>query len=488
MDSDPTVQSGHGIMPTICSGSNVGSLCSTVWHTDISFPTPFATPPNVLVSPEHVSDQGGCVGGSTDAVICYPSNVSTNGFRLSCGGSPAWDACGAYAGYTSLARAGWLAKESTPSQQVESGHDIETTLCDTAFRPSGSGVCSGNYYTTVTFPQHFSAPPHVIISPEHVSTGPTCAGGGTDALKCEADNVTATGFRAVCWGSPQYDECGAADEGGTTKATFGYMAISDSSSLSCSVTFDKNPISQGSSTTIHWTSSGAQLFYINNIGYVGRSGSAILAPSQTTDYSGYVNDKADGTGNTVSCPAPPLVVSSTQCPPGQVLQPSGTCAAQCPIGYVWDGAQCVFSACPSGYILQGNQCVVSNQCTTPPHCSGNDLVNSCTGATIQTCSFGCASGACIPPASLSATLNAAPSLLHRGNTTTVLWSSTNADSCTIQGTNGDSWTGTTSSGKTSSPIQGQTIYTLHCIGVADSNPPAIDKQAIVNIIPVFNEQ
>ena len=43
-------------------------------------------------------------------------------------------------------------------------------------------------------------------------------------------------------------------------------------------------------------------------------------------------------------------------------------------------------------------------------------------------------------------------------------------SCVVSGTNADSWTGTSSSGKTSSPIQGQTIYTLHCIGVAGSNP------------------
>ena len=68
------------------------------------------------------------------------------------------------------------------------------------------------------------------------------------------------------------------------------------------------------------------------------------------------------------------------------------------------------TACPSGYVQQGNQCVLSNQCTTPPRCSGNDLVNSCTGETIQ-------SGACNPPPELSATFKAVPSLLHIGATT-----------------------------------------------------------------------
>ena len=267
------------------------------------------------------------------------------------------------------------------------------------------------------------------------------------------------------------------------------MAISEipDTRLSCSITFDQNPIPSDGNTTIHWSSTNAQLFYINTIGYVGASGSATVAPEETTDFSGYVNDKADGTGNTVSCPAPPLVVSSTQCPPGQTLQ-GGVCVSQCPVGYVWDGTQCVFSACPAGYILQGTTCVLSNLCATPPHCSGNDLVNSCTGATIQSCAWGCASGACNPPPALSATLKAKPSLLQVGDTTTVLWSSTNANSCTIHGTNNDSWTGVSSSGKTSSPILGQTIYTLHCIGNPGAQPPSVDKSVTVNLIPQFNEK
>ena len=35
----------------------------------------------------------------------------------------------------------------------------------------------------------------------------------------------------------------------------------------------------------------------------------------------------------------------------------------CPIGYTLQGTACIFSACPSGYELQGTQCVVSGQCT-----------------------------------------------------------------------------------------------------------------------------
>lgn len=249
---------------------------------------------------------------------------------------------------------------------------------------------------------------------------------------------------------------------------------SSSGNLSCSITFDQNPINRGDQTQIHWSSTGAQLFYINNIGYVGGSGSAILAP---------------GSGNTVSCPTASLVVSNTQCPPGYVLQ-NDSCvfSGGCPVGYVLQGNQCTFSSCPSGYVKQGNQCVLQGQCGTPPVCQGNNLVNSCTGATIQTCSLGCASGACIAPPALNANLRAAPSLLHVGDTSTISWSSTNAASCSAHGSNGDSWTGVSSSGKMTSPIQGQTIYTLHCIGISGSDPSSIDKTATVNIIPAFIEK
>ena len=255
----------------------------------------------------------------------------------------------------------------------------------------------------------------------------------------------------------------------------------------CSITFDKNPIQPDGDTTIRWSSSNAELFYIETIGYVGGSGSATVAPESTTDFSGYVNNKADGSGTTTSCPAI-LTVSGASCPPGQVLQEDGTCSAQCPLGYLLQDGECVFSACPAGYVKQGSTCVLSNLCTTPPKCVGANLVNSCTNATISACAFGCTSGACNPPPALTASIEAKPNLLRIGKTSVVSWSSEHAASCTVVGTNGNSWTGTSSDGKTTSPIQSQTIYTLNCVGVSGSVPPTIDKSVTVNIIPTFNEK
>ncbi len=255
----------------------------------------------------------------------------------------------------------------------------------------------------------------------------------------------------------------------------------------CSITFDNNPIAWGGKTVIHWSSTRAAVFYINSIGYVAGSGSVNVSPLGTTDYSGHVNDAADGSGQAGQCAAN-LVVTGGQCPEGQFLR-AGVCVSQCPVGYTFQNGSCVFTACPAGYIKDAsNKCVLSTACTTPPHCEANDLVDSCTGETIRTCDWGCAGGACKAIPAPSATLKAVPLLVHSGDVTTVSWTSFNTDSCNVHGTNGDSWTGISSTGHTSSPILGQTTSTLHCEGNPSANPPFIDKSVTVNIIPTFNEQ
>ena len=82
-----------------------------------------------------------------------------------------------------------------------------------------------------------------------------------------------------------------------------YLDCFEPPSLTCSVTFEKNPVSRDESTTVHWTSAGAAVFYLNSIGYVGASGSATVSPSYTTDFSGYVSNSADGEGEASYRPA-----------------------------------------------------------------------------------------------------------------------------------------------------------------------------------------
>jgi hypothetical protein len=92
----------------------------------------------------------------------------------------------------------------------------------------------------------------------------------------------------------------------------------------------------------------------------------------------------------------------------------------------------------------------------------------------------------LPPAP-DLQLRAIPSLVRSGTATRVSWSATNVESCTVAGTNGDSWTGAASpiGGQQSSPILGETVYTLTCLALDGATQ---NKQATVRVIPTWRER
>ena len=162
----------------------------------------------------------------------------------------------------------------------------------------------------------------------------------------------------------------------------------------------------------------------------------------------------------------------------------------CPTGYLLQGGACVFAECPSGYHNDGsNNCVIdAGACTTPNYCSGTSLLDGCTDEVVQACEWGCFSGSCNPIPAPVATLKAIPSLVHKGDTTKVTWTSNNVTSCSITSTNDDSWSSLTGTNEVSNPITSQTTFTLHCNGYAGATPGAISKSVIVNIAPSFEEK
>lgn len=240
-----TAQDGHQIQPQTCGGENAGGLCSSPFWKRITFSTPYASAPHVIVAPEHISPQGGCVGGATDQVLCLPQTIDATGFTLSCSGSPVGTSCGAESGYKNLANGGWLAMEGSATCNIQSKHGLETTECPVA---QSSNTCSQGMRKQVTFDRTFSAVPQVIISPELVTSGHTsCAAGSTDTVFCEAQNITTTGFTAVCWGSPNGAQCGAANEDASTSVLFGYLATD----ASCPVPTASSSSSAGACRPIH---------------------------------------------------------------------------------------------------------------------------------------------------------------------------------------------------------------------------------------------
>lgn len=108
-------------------------------------------------------------------------------------------------------------------------------------------------------------------------------------------------------------------------------------------------------------------------------------------------------------------------------------------------------------------------CQATNFCVGNDL-HYIDAQCVETVT----PGACTPPPSTpSGALRALPKIVVRGNTTHVLWEVENANSCTVTGTNGDSWSGI-SGDKTSSPIGEETTYTLICAGEGGSLEQTVD--------------
>ena len=87
-----------------------------------------------------------------------------------------------------------------------------------------------------------------------------------------------------------------------------------------------------------------------------------------------------------------------------------------------------------------------------------------------------------PPASV--TINAVPTLVLSGEGSVVTWSTLNTSSCTVTGTNGDSWTGTSGS-QTTGPIVETTIYTLSCLDL--ESEPTENVSIEIQLKPEFQE-
>lgn len=160
------------------------------------------------------------------------------------------------------------------------------------------------------------------------------------------------------------------------------------------------------------------------------------------------------------------------------------------IGWMdWSQAHTTFGQCAVSYSCSGQtiqqtdtSCEVNNvtTCTAPAFCSAG-------------------SSACLYPDITYPTagnLSVRPAVVPSGFTTAVHWDVQNVTTCTVTGTNGDTWTvlgaadnnwksASGANGKRSRPITAQVTYTLMCTGVngLQSEP----QTATVNILPIFQE-
>jgi hypothetical protein len=86
-------------------------------------------------------------------------------------------------------------------------------------------------------------------------------------------------------------------------SSVGLCAKHTSQTLACSISFDKNPVSENEATTIRWTSSGADWLYIDNIGQIPNSalgeGSATVGPFP--DDTVFTANAGTNDGDQVAC-------------------------------------------------------------------------------------------------------------------------------------------------------------------------------------------
>ena len=157
-----------------------------------------------------------------------------------------------------------------------------------------------------------------------------------------------------------------------------------------------------------------------------------------------------------------------------------------PVGWVdFQYAQTSCTPCQEQWICNGQtiehtspQCAVTSIATcNPPENFCSDGVSSCVYPPTQFISSGGNNGH----------LQIRPQLTRRGGVTNIFWNLDNVSSCTVTGTNGDSWTGDTSGpeGQTSSPIYDTVVYTLSCTGLDSS---IITETANAGVVPVFQEK
>jgi prepilin-type N-terminal cleavage/methylation domain-containing protein len=102
----------HQDLADLCTVAEVHDhLCSGLTYKDVTFATPFTTPPDVIVSVVNVCDsiRTPCSGGTTDSYYIKADLVTTTGFRMYCNGSPRTGFCGAEASFHCGGTCNWMA-------------------------------------------------------------------------------------------------------------------------------------------------------------------------------------------------------------------------------------------------------------------------------------------------------------------------------------------------------------------------------------------
>lgn len=169
---------------------------------------------------------------------------------------------------------------------------------------------------------------------------------------------------------------------------------------------------------------------------------------------------------------------------GKGASTSTTC--NCSAGYTQVGDTCVAQQIGEPEIQQNTEDSNDTENACPNICVDGDVVNSCTGNVIESCSFSCSQGLCIlPPSPELLSWTVLPLLVHRGDQVTLTWNTANTSNCTIARSSGISWTGLNSTGSQTDTILQETAYGLSCEG--EDGTTLTGRTYTVRIVPDWQE-
>ena len=115
----------------------------------------------------------------------------------------------------------WKSSGGGKNVQVGRTNLGSSTTCSGTY---SGGLCSGVFYTDVTFPTTYTTAPNVSLSMEKLQEPNGCMGGGHDGVKIYLVSVSETGFRAAGGYSPFGSACGGAYDAWSFGGIFSWIA------------------------------------------------------------------------------------------------------------------------------------------------------------------------------------------------------------------------------------------------------------------------
>lgn len=344
--------------------------------------------------------------------------------------------------------------------------------------------------TTTTYTGTATGPGGTANCSRTVTVNSSCLFNGNTVL--HGGSVTAYQASSVPSGNPCISQTRTCNSG-TLSGTYAYASCSVTPAANC--TFNGNIVLHGASVTAYQASSVP-------------FGNSCVSQSRTC-----TNGALSGTYANASCSVTPganctldgvtVLHSASRSFYTQQTAPLGqTCSA------ISQSRTCTDGTLSGSASYQNASCL----CASIYSCSGNNIQftdSSCSTSTVATCmapSY-CTGGqsACqyddMTFSSFSATsttgltftasghLLARPALVGIGSRSRLYWNVSNAQSCMVMGSNGDSWTQTStpSWGVLTSSISSLTRYTLMCAAFPSVMPASLEETVTVLPSPAYEE-